>query len=292
MSFLAAGPGGVQECGVVDSRPIGVFDSGVGGLTVAREILRLLPNESVLYLGDTARVPYGPRGPETIRRFALAMVQFLVRRNVKALVVACNSVSACAIEAIRAASPVPVIEVIRPTVEAALRRTRSLRIGVIGTAATVNSGVYPRHVYAATERARVALQACPLFVPLAEEGLHAHPVTRMVAREYLAPLRAERIDVLVLGCTHYPLLRRDIAAVMGRKVTLVDSAGPTARALRALLEDEKLENRGPVHHRFCVTDASPKFLEIAHRILGVDIRDWMRPVTLDEEMPAQVVRLA
>jgi glutamate racemase len=267
----------------VDSRPIGVFDSGVGGLTVTREILRLLPNESILYLGDTARVPYGPRGPETIRRFALEMVAFLVRRNVKALVVACNSVSACAIEAIRSASPVPVIEVIRPTVQAAVARTRTGRLGVIGTAATVKSGVYPRQVHALAGRTRVALQACPLFVPLAEEGLFAHPVTRMIAREYLAPLRAERIDVLVLGCTHYPLLRRDIAAIMGRNVTLVDSAGPTARSLRALLEEEKMESRGPVRHRFCVTDASPKFLEIARRIMGGDIRDWVRQISLEGE---------
>jgi glutamate racemase len=276
----------------VDSRPIGVFDSGVGGLTVTREILRLLPNESILYLGDTARVPYGPRGPETIRRFALEMVDFLLRRNVKALVVACNSISACAIEAIRVTSPVPVIEVIRPTVGAAVRRTRTGRVGVIGTAATVNSGVYPRHVHALAARARVALQPCPLFVPLAEEGLFAHPVTRMVAKEYLSPLRAERIDVLVLGCTHYPLLRRDIAAVMGRNVTLVDSAGPTARELRALLAEASLENRGPVHHRFCVTDASPKFLEIAERILGVEIDGCLRQVTLDTEMSAEKRRLA
>jgi glutamate racemase len=268
----------------VDSRPIGVFDSGVGGLTVTREILRQLPNESIFYLGDTARVPYGPRGPEIIRRFALQMVDFLLRRDVKALVIACNSISACAFEAIRAVSPVPVIEVIRPTVGAAVRRTRTRRVGVIGTAATVNSGVYPRHVHAMAGRARVALQSCPLFVPLAEEGLYAHPVTRMLAKEYLDPLRAERIDVLVLGCTHYPLLRRDIAAVMGRRVTLVDSAGPTTRELCAVLEEADMENRGPVRHRFCVTDASPKFLEIAQRILGVNIQGYVRQVTLDTEM--------
>jgi glutamate racemase len=184
-----------------------------------------------------------------------------------------------------------VIEVIRPTVGAAVRRTRTQRVGVIGTAATVNSGVYPRHVHAMAGRARVALQSCPLFVPLAEEGLYAHPVTRMVAKEYLDPLRAERIDVLILGCTHYPLLRRDIAAVMGRRVTLVDSAGPTVRELRAVLAEADMENRGPVRHRFCVTDASPKFLEIAQRILGVNIQGYVRQVTLDTEMLGEGERL-
>src|SRR5438093_11032025 len=174
---------------MADHRPIGIFDSGVGGLTVVREVQRQLPNESVLYVGDTARVPYGPRGQATIARFALQLVEFLLRRDVKALVVACNTVSAAAIEPIRAQSAVPVLDVIGPTVDAAVRQTRTNRIGVIGTVATVNSGVYPRTVQGLKPEAEVQLQACPLFVPSAEEGLVEDGGTRLFAGEDLAPVQ-------------------------------------------------------------------------------------------------------
>jgi glutamate racemase len=257
----------------LDNRPIGIFDSGVGGLTVVREVMRQLPNESVLYLGDTARVPYGPRGEATIARFALQLVEFLLRRDVKALVVACNTISAAAIEPIRAQSPVPVLDVIGPTVEAAVRQTRTNRIGVIGTVATVKSGVYPRTVHGLKPEAELILQACPLFVPIAEEGLVEHEATRLFAEEYLAPFKGTGMDTLVLGCTHYPLLKGMLARVLGPEVTLVDSAEPTVRRLADLLRETGLEARRGVMigHQFCVTDASEKFTEIASRFLGGEL---------------------
>src|ERR1051326_854514 len=228
---------------MADHRPIGIFDSGVGGLTVVREVLRQLPHESVLYLGDTARVPYGPRGEATIARFALQLVEFLLRRDVKALVVACNTVSAAAIEPIRAQSPVPVLDVIGPTVEAAVRQTRTNRIGVIGTVATVKSGVYPRTVQGLKPEAEVLLQPCPLFVPIAEEGLAEHKVAQLMAEEYLAPFQGTGMDTLVLGCTHYPLLKEALSRVLGPEVALIDSAEPTARRLGELLRETGLASQ-------------------------------------------------
>jgi glutamate racemase len=245
----------------------------VGGLTVVREVLRQLPHESVLYVGDTARVPYGPRGETTIARFALQLVDFLLRRDVKALVVACNTISAAAIEPIRAQSPVPVLDVIGPTVEAAVRQTRTNRIGVIGTVATVNSGVYSRTVQGLKPEAEVVLRACPLFVPIAEEGLTEHEGTRLFAAEYLTPFQGNGIDTLVLGCTHYPLLKKTLGEILGAGVTLIDSAEPTVRRLGALLQETGMGAKPGVMigHQFCVTDASEKFTQIATRFLGGEL---------------------
>ena len=257
----------------MDNRPIGIFDSGVGGLTVVREVMQQLPNECVLYVGDTARVPYGPRGPATIARFALQLVDFLLRRDVKALVIACNTISAAAIEPIRAQSPAPVLDVSGPTVEAAVRQTRTNRIGVIGTVATINSGVYPRTVQGLKPEAELFLQACPLFVPIAEEGLAEHEVARLMAEEYLAPFRETEMDTLVLGCTHYPLLKATLALVLGPEVALIDSAEPTVRRLGDLLRETGLSAKSGVMigHQFCVTDASEKFTQIATRFLGGEL---------------------
>ena len=257
----------------MDNRPIGIFDSGVGGLTVVREVLRQLPHESVLYVGDTARVPYGPRGEATIARFALQLVEFLLRRDVKALVVACNSISATAMDPIRAQSPVPVLDVIGPTVEAAVRQTRTNRIGVIGTVATVNSGVYLRTVQGLRPEAEVLLQACPLFVPIAEEGLVEHEGTRLFAEEYLAPFQGTEVDTMVLGCTHYPLLKAMLARILGPEVALIDSAEPTVRRLGAMLQETGLGAKPGIKigHQFCVTDASEKFTQIATRFLGGEL---------------------
>jgi glutamate racemase len=266
----------------VDSRPIGVFDSGVGGLTVVREILRQLPQEPVLYLGDTARVPYGPRGQETVSRFAQELVTFLLARDVKALVVACNTISACSLEAIRAASPVPVVDVIAPTVAAAVAASRRQAIGVIGTVATISSGVYHRAVQAARPDAELLAQPCPLFVPIAEEGLGDHAVAALMAEEYLGRFRGSPLDVLILGCTHYPLLRGTLSRVLGPGVSLVDSAEPTVHALARLLRERGLEGRGTPQHRFCVTDASYKFMQIAGRFLGRELSGSVSEVLLDE----------
>jgi glutamate racemase len=272
----------------VDSRPIGVFDSGVGGLTVVREIVRQLPEESILYIGDTARVPYGPRGSQTVTRFALELVSFLLARDVKALVVACNTVSACAIDAIRAVSPVPVIDVIRPTVAAATNATERRVLGVIGTVATVSSGVYEEAVRSLYPDVEVLAQACPLFVPIAEEGLADHPVATLMAEEYLGHFRGTALDILMLGCTHYPLLKGTLGRVLGPGVTLIDSAEPTARVLAQMLRLRGLEAGAPPRHQFFVTDASYKFMQVAGRFLGRDLVGEVTEVAL-EENPSESV---
>jgi glutamate racemase len=275
----------------VDSRPIGVFDSGVGGLTVVREMFRQLPEESVLYLGDTARVPYGPRSQETVSRFARELVTFLLARDVKALVVACNTISACSLDAIRAASPVPVVDVIAPTVAAAVAASRRQSIGVIGTVATISSGVYHRAVQAARPDAELLAQPCPLFVPIAEEGLGDHAVAALMAEEYLGRFRGSPLDVLILGCTHYPLLRGTLSRVLGPGVSLVDSAEPTVHALARLLGERGLEGRGTPEHRFCVTDASYKFMQIAGRFLGRELSGSVSEVVLDEMPRGEVTEV-
>jgi glutamate racemase len=257
-----------------------VFDSGVGGLTVVKEVLRQLPEESVTYLGDTARVPYGPRGQETITRFALELARFLLQRDVKALVIACNTVSATAADAIRAISPVPVLDVVVPTVRAAVRATRSGEIGVIGTVSTVRSGIYEHLGLQIRGDLRVIGQPCPLFVPIAEENLTAHPVAQLMAEEYLSAFAGSKVDALILGCTHYPLLREVVGQVMGPGVTLVDSAAPTVADLKELLEERELLRAGTPEHRFYVTDASYKFLQIANSILARDVSSLVEQVSL------------
>lgn len=264
----------------MDNRPIGVFDSGVGGLTVVRELFRQLPHESVLYLGDTARVPYGPRGQETITRFALELAAFLLEREVKALVIACNTVSAASAGEIRELSPVPVFDVVNPTVEAAVRATRTGVLGVIGTVTTVRSEIYGRLARAIRPDVRVLGEPCPLFVPIAEEHLERHPVARLMAEEYLSPLRGTGLDVLILGCTHYPLLRGVVSEVMGAGVQLIDSAEPTVAELGSRLSELNLRGEGPVRHEFFVTDASYKFMQIANAILQQDVSSQVRQVRL------------
>jgi glutamate racemase len=265
----------------VKNQPIGVFDSGVGGLTVVRELFRQLPDESVLYLGDTARVPYGPRGKETITRFALELAEFLLDRQVKALVIACNTVSATTADEIRRLSPVPVFDVVNPTVRAAVQATRTNVLGVIGTVTTVRSRVY--EILAQQIRAEVSVvgRECPLFVPIAEEHLEHHPVARLMAEEYLAPLRQTDADVLILGCTHYPLLRKVIGEVVGPDVRLIDSAQPTVAELARELGERGLLRTGSPEHEFFVTDASYKFLQIANAILEQDVSSKVRQVSLD-----------
>ncbi len=262
------------------ARPIGVFDSGVGGLTVVREIFRQLPEEEVVYLGDTARVPYGPRGVETVRDFALELSGFLIRRDVKALVIACNTVSAVAAQAIRDASPVPVFDVVTPTVLAATQATRSGIIGVIGTVGTIRSEIYARLAAEFRPDVRVIGQACPLFVPIAEEQLGRHAVAELMAAEYLAPIKAEQPDVLILGCTHYPLLREVIGRVMGPNTRLIDSAEPTVVELAGYLNAHSLCRVGPPQHRFFVTDASYKFLQIANSMLARNLEGLVEQVAV------------
>ncbi len=250
---------------------IGVFDSGIGGLTVFKALRNILPgSESLTYLGDTARVPYGTKSADTIVRYALEGARFLSDRGIKALVVACNTMSAVAIPALREAMKFPVVGVIGPGAEAACGTTRSGTIGVIGTAATIASNAYTHAIRCHRPDGRIVSRACPLFVPLAEEGWVDNEVTRTTAGIYLADLKEARIDTLVLGCTHYPLLKGVIGDVMGSGVTLVDSAEATAAVVRQRLEERGLlsvaDRRGEDH--FFVTDSSERFHEVGTRFLG------------------------
>lgn len=252
------------------SRPIGVFDSGIGGLTVVGALHRQLPGEDLLYFGDAARVPYGTKSPETVVRFARESVTFLVRREIKMLVVACNTASAVALPALRELVSIPILGVLEPGAAAAARRTRSGRIGVIGTEATIASGAYRRALERAHAHCEIHEQPCPLFVPLAEEGWTAGEVPQRVAERYLSSLLAAKIDTLILGCTHYPLLRSVIATVAGPAVMLVDSAEETATETAALLQDQKLRNphREGGGCQVFVSDRPQRFEEIGTAFLG------------------------
>ncbi len=255
----------------MNDAPVGVFDSGIGGLTVAAAIMRDLPNERVLYLGDTARVPYGPKSPETVVRYSRQISAFLLEQHVKAIVIACNTATAHALETLQRECSVPVIGVVQPGARAAVSATRNRRIGVIGTSGTINSGAYRRAIAALSAQATVISSACPLFVPLVEEGWVDHPATRLIAEAYLAPMRDAGIDTLVLGCTHYPLLAAVIGDVVGRDVALVDSAAETAITLRAVLQQQSLESSGPIgpdRHRFVATDAPETFRRVGQRFIG------------------------
>jgi glutamate racemase len=252
----------------VTGAPIGVFDSGVGGLTVLRSLLSILPKENFIYVGDTARVPYGTKSPETVRRFSLEIAAFLRRRRVKMIVVACNTSSALALNELRRASPFSVLGVIEPGVRAALAATGGGRVGVIGTEATIRSGAYETALRRLAPGLRVMSRACPLFVPLVEEGWVNHPVAREVARIYLAPFVRARVDTLILGCTHYPLLKGTLQKVVGG-IDLVDSADETAKAVRSRLEQDGLLGRGSGGRlEFYSSDDPAKFSRLGRLFLG------------------------
>jgi glutamate racemase len=258
---------------MTDSRPIGVFDSGVGGLTVVRAILDLLPHERIVYLGDNARFPYGPRPNQEIRAFALEIAAYLVSRDVKMLVVACNSVEVAAIRDVADAAGVPVIGVVDPGARAAVRATRNGRVGVIATEATVRSGAYDAAVASAHASASVFSRACPAFVDFVERGDTSSDALLVVAREYLEPLREKGVDTLVLGCTHYPMLSGLIQYVIGDDVVLVSSAEETAKDVYAtLVEDDLLRPDAdePVHE-FLATGDPDRFRAVAHQFLGPDV---------------------
>jgi len=254
-------------------RPIGVFDSGIGGLTVVSALRRLLPNESIFYLGDTARVPYGGKSAATVQRYSREIAALLLQENAKTIVVACNTASALALPNLDETLPVTVTGVINPGARAAVAQTKSGHIGVIATRATIKSGAYERALRALNPDVRVTAQACPLLVPLIEEGWLESPVTDEIIRQYLAPLLEDGIDTLVLGCTHYPLLRSAIARVAGDKVALVDSAENCAQAVRDLLRANSLgaseTDRGSL--RVALTDSPDAFLRVAREALQLDV---------------------
>jgi glutamate racemase len=252
-----------------DARSIGVFDSGIGGLTVVKALRDLLPNENIVYLGDTARVPYGPKSPETVQRYAVELAGMLMEKNAKTLVVACNTVSSVALPLLTKKFSVPVIGVIEPGARAALQATRNRHIGVIGTRATIRSGAYEKALRAADNKVRVSSRACPLLVPLIEEGLLNDGVTDRMIMRYLEPMLADGIDTLVLGCTHYPLLTNAIARAVKRQIMLVDSAQNCAHAVEETLDRQSLRaapsNRGELH--VALTDAADNFLNVARDAL-------------------------
>ncbi len=258
---------------LTDNRPIGVFDSGIGGLTAVRELFRQLPNESVLYFGDTARLPYGNKSGETVTRFSLEISDFLVRQNVKCLVVACATASSHALDALRSRFDLPVVGAIEPAARAAVSASPSGRIGVIGTLATVGSGAYLQAVNALVPGAQVLSRACPLFVPLVEEGWLDHDVTRLVANEYLIELRNADLESLILGCTHYPLLAPLLSAHMGPGVRLIDAGAEAARATAQLLAQRgqlaASTTKGPQHHFFLSDEPRRRsFSRVAEGFLG------------------------
>jgi glutamate racemase len=257
----------------VSTKAIGVFDSGIGGLTVVRAIANRLPHENIVYFGDTARVPYGPKSPQVVREYAAQDVDFLVAHHVKMVVIACNTVSAVGIDVVQQRAGVPVIGMIIPGASAAVSASAGGRIGVIGTRATINSNAYAHAVRQIDPRVQVFAAECPLFVPLAEEGWLDHQVTDLVAREYLFPLRLEKIDTLVLGCTHYPVIKPAIATAIGANVRLIDSGEAAAEEVERTLEEQSLRNPSTQRPllQFFVSDIPAKFAEIGQRFLGQNL---------------------
>ena len=264
-----------------NAAPIGVFDSGMGGLTVVREMMSQLPNESIIYFGDTARVPYGPKSPDTVLRYSREITSYLRGEGIKALVVACNTATAHALPALREEYDLPIVGVIEPGARAAAAATKTKHVGVIGTAGTIKSRAYEKEIRKLLPDAQITAQACALFVPLVEEGWVDTEPTRAIARNYLAPLVTAEIDTLVLGCTHYPLMKTVIGNVVGREVRLIDSAYETAREAGAVLRASGLENTTPnqARYRFIASDAPDTFLSLGERFLGSSI-DRVEALTL------------
>lgn len=254
--------------------PVGVFDSGVGGLTVMREIVRHLPEEDIVYFGDTARVPYGSKSRKTIIRFSEQIIRFLMTKDVKAIVIACNTASALALDTVREEFDIPVLGVVVPGARAAVEATQRRKIGVVGTDATVNSGMYTKIIQGMDPGIQVIEKACPLFVPLVEEGFKEHIVTQEIIEYYLESMRKSDIDAMILGCTHYPLLRSKIRAYMGDGIQIVNPAYETAMDLKKLLAERGLTNdraEGKSRYEFYVSDTAEKFRNFANTVMPFDV---------------------
>ncbi len=265
--------------------PIGVFDSGVGGLTVAREIMRNLPKEDIVYFGDTARVPYGSKSKDNIIRYSKQIINFLKTKGVKAIVIACNTASALALDAVKNEFDIPIIGVVEPGARAALAMTKTNKIGIIGTEATVRSSMYEKIIQGIQPNVEVIAKACPLFVPLVEEGFKKHPVTDEIIDYYLSSLIQTDIDALILGCTHYPLLRTKIRAYVGEQINLINPAYETAMDLKKILQEYDMENPDVEgdhgSYSFYVSDAADKFKEFANSILPYDI-ETTKQINIEE----------
>jgi glutamate racemase len=254
----------------MNSKPIGVFDSGIGGLTVVRTLMNRLPHENIIYFGDTARVPYGPKSVQVVREYTAQDTDFLLSKNVKMIVVACNTVSSVAIDVVQKRAKMPVVGVILPGSQNAVQKSKKKRIGVIGTLTTISSNAYANAIRQIDSSVEVFSQACPLFVPLAEEGWIEHSATELIAKEYLFPIKLQKIDTLILGCTHYPILKNVIQKAVGESVQLIDSGECTAARVEHILEKEGLRNPSTLkaNVQFFVSDLPHKFLEIGELFLG------------------------
>ncbi len=265
---------------ISSDNPIGVFDSGIGGLTVVSQLIKLLPSENIIYFGDTARVPYGNKSAEVIREYALQDAKFLLSKGVKLIVIACNTASALAMDVVRTHSTVPTVGVIEPTAKEAIRQVSTRGVGVIGTLSTINSSAYENTLKNLSAGIRIFSQACPLFVPFAEEGMFDHQATDLVAKEYLSGFSG-KIDVMILGCTHYPLLRNAISRVLGGDVKLVDAGEATAKSVFELLSSTGMLNtqKAKARYEFYVSDFPQKFNEIAERFLGTKL-EFVRKVQI------------
>ncbi len=257
---------------------IGVFDSGLGGLTVVKELIHLLPNERIVYFGDTARVPYGTKSGETIIRYSREIVRALVKHKVKMVVVACNTASSLALDVLKKEFDLPLLGVIEPGARKACEVTRNKKVGIIATSSTVKSGKYVQKIMQLNKNITVMSQACPLFVPLVEEGWFDHAVTYQVARQYLRDMKKNKIDTLILGCTHYPLIKGVLHNVMGPHVQLVDSAREVALQVKELLTKKRLlrTRLGPSHHMFIVSDEPEQFQRLGTRFLGGGVKNVRR----------------
>jgi glutamate racemase len=265
---------------------IGIFDSGIGGLTVMAEMIKALPDEEMIYFGDLARTPYGSKSKETVVKFSCEIVQFLISQGVKAVVVACNTASASALEELRQKVIIPIIGVILPGAKKAVEVTQNKRIGIIATRSTVATGAYAKVIQSYDPQIHVISQPCPLFVPLVEEGWLNHVVTRRTAEEYLFPLKANKIDTLILGCTHYPFLCDIIQDVMGNEVTLINSAKETAISIKEILSNAELlcTMKQDKRHRFYVSDEGTRFVELGEQFLKEKIR-VITQIDLSKENP-------
>jgi len=254
-------------------QPIGVIDSGVGGLTVAKEIIRQLPNEKIIYLGDTARCPYGPRTRQEVKRFTWELTTFLLEKNIKMLVIACNTATAAALDEIRKELSIPVLGVINPGARAAIKRTKNYRVGIIGTVGTVKSGAYEKALKSLNSRLFVTSHACPKFVPLVESGEYNGPIAEKIVDEALQPLLDQNLDTLILGCTHYPLLEPLVKNVMGENVHVISSGDETAREISAILQynGQLDESEDEPEHEFYTTGSTWLFSKIASQWLGIPV---------------------
>lgn len=258
----------------MDNRPIGVFDSGLGGLTVLKEIMELIPTESVVYFGDNGRAPYGTKSKETVLKYTFQDIRFLLNQDIKMIVIACNTASACSLQTVKNSFDIPVIEVVEPGALTAVRETRNKKVGVIGTSATVSSGVYERAIHRLDGSIQIYSRACPLFVPLAEAGWWENDIAYRIAEEYLIPLKNEGIDTLVMGCTHYPLLQETIRSVMGPEVSLVSSAREVAKVVKDVITENNMARDKDIKpvYRYYTSDSVELFESLGNSILDTRIQ--------------------